>query len=55
MLRFQDDLLVEDRWAVTGTHYAKTLRAWLEHLDANAPRGSSSLVEATSCRRGGCS
>ncbi|MGK2956467.1 MAG: SAM-dependent methyltransferase [Solirubrobacterales bacterium] len=35
MLHFQDDLELEDRWAVSGTHYAKTLAAWLQRLDAN--------------------
>jgi cyclopropane-fatty-acyl-phospholipid synthase len=35
LLRFQDDLVVEDRWAVPGTHYARTLRAWRERLDEN--------------------
>jgi cyclopropane-fatty-acyl-phospholipid synthase len=36
MLRFQEHLLVEDRWAVSGSNYARTLRAWLERLDANS-------------------
>jgi cyclopropane-fatty-acyl-phospholipid synthase len=36
MLRFQEHLVVQDRWAVSGTHYARTLRAWLARLDANA-------------------
>ncbi|MGK2933402.1 MAG: SAM-dependent methyltransferase [Solirubrobacterales bacterium] len=35
MLHFQDDLELEDRWAMSGNHYAKTLAAWLERLDAN--------------------
>jgi cyclopropane-fatty-acyl-phospholipid synthase len=36
MLRFQEHLVVQDRWAVSGSHYARTLRAWLARLDANA-------------------
>jgi cyclopropane-fatty-acyl-phospholipid synthase len=36
LLRFQEDLVVQDRWAVSGTHYARTLRAWLARLDANS-------------------
>jgi len=34
LLRFNDDLVVKERWAVDGTHYAKTLAAWLERFDA---------------------
>ncbi len=50
MLRFQDDLVVEDRWAVSGTHYSKTLRAWLERLDANSQRALTILEEQTNRR-----
>jgi cyclopropane-fatty-acyl-phospholipid synthase len=35
MLRFQQHLEVDRRWAVSGTHYARTLDAWLDKLDAN--------------------
>lgn len=34
-LLFQRDLQIEHRWAVSGTHYARTLQAWLERLDHN--------------------
>jgi cyclopropane-fatty-acyl-phospholipid synthase len=33
--RFDHDLIVTHRWAVSGEHYAKTLRAWLRRLDAH--------------------
>jgi cyclopropane-fatty-acyl-phospholipid synthase len=50
MLRFQEHLIVEDRWAVSGTHYAKTLRAWLERLDAHSAEALA-VLERHSGRR----
>ena len=41
--RFQSDLLLERSWAVSGTHYARTLDAWLQRLDAHAERARAVL------------
>jgi len=35
LCRFQDDLILERRWRVPGTHYAKTAQAWLANLEAH--------------------
>lgn len=43
MLRFTDDLVVTQRWAINGTHYAKTIAAWQQRLDANAGRALAIL------------
>lgn len=43
-------LAVEDHWVVSGTHYARTLRAWLDRLDADRPRAEQ-LLSATYGRR----
>ena len=40
------DLQVEDRWAVSGVHYARTLHAWLERLDAHADRVRQLFADA---------
>jgi cyclopropane-fatty-acyl-phospholipid synthase len=34
MFHFADDMHVVDSWIVPGTHYARTLHAWLAQLDA---------------------
>ncbi len=33
LAHFQDDLVLTDHWRLDGTHYEKTLRAWLALLD----------------------
>ncbi len=35
LLNFQNDLLLDEQWWLSGTHYAKTSEAWLDNLDAN--------------------
>ncbi len=50
MLRFQDDLVAKDRWAVSGTHYSRTLRAWLERLDANSAAALAVLEDVAGRR-----
>jgi cyclopropane-fatty-acyl-phospholipid synthase len=46
LLRFQRDLELRESWAVSGTHYARTLAAWLARLDANAGPARRALAEA---------
>ncbi|MGH2857478.1 MAG: SAM-dependent methyltransferase [Solirubrobacteraceae bacterium] len=42
---FQRDLVLADEWIVPGTHYSRTLDAWLHNLDRNADRALAVLRE----------
>lgn len=42
-LHFQEHLLLDGRWAIPGTHYARTLRAWLGRLDSDRERAIAVL------------
>ena len=35
LLHFQDDLIIDDVWCMSGTHYEKTSLAWVNKMDAN--------------------
>ena len=43
LLHFQDNLRIERRWELSGEHYKKTARAWLENLDANRAAAVNTL------------
>ena len=35
LLHFQNDLIIDDVWSMSGTHYEKTSLAWVNKMDAN--------------------
>ncbi len=46
LLHFQDDLRLEQRWLIDGTHYSRTANLWLAHQDAQRDRVLQVLREA---------
>jgi cyclopropane-fatty-acyl-phospholipid synthase len=48
---FQEHMLLERTWAHPGTHYARTLEAWLARLDENHERALGVLRAATGSPR----
>ena len=51
--RVADRLTLVDAWRVSGTHYARTARAWLENLDANRGAARAVLAEHAGPGRAG--
>jgi cyclopropane-fatty-acyl-phospholipid synthase len=45
LLHYQEDFLLADHWRISGKHYAKTLRAWLEKMDRQISRIQEVLAE----------
>jgi cyclopropane-fatty-acyl-phospholipid synthase len=46
------DLQLDDHWVVSGTHYARTLRAWLDQLDAGRARAVQLLEDTYGAGQG---
>jgi cyclopropane-fatty-acyl-phospholipid synthase len=42
--RFDDDLVVEQQWQVSGDHYERTARCWCANLDANRDAARAALL-----------
>ena len=46
LLHFQQDLTLEERWFLDGTHYARTANHWLANQDARAEPARAALAQA---------
>lgn len=47
LLEFQKDVVIAERWRLSGEHYAKTSNAWLANLDKNRTRAVTALQSVT--------
>jgi cyclopropane-fatty-acyl-phospholipid synthase len=45
LLYFQDDLVMERHWRVSGLHYSRTAEAWLANLDDHREQAAAILAE----------
>ncbi len=52
LLHFQNDLLIDRHWRLSGLHYAQTAEAWLGRLDGNRAEIELVLDEAYGTGRG---
>ena len=50
LLFFQEDLEVTDRWSFDGTHYARTLEAWLDRLNERRSEALEALGQGRTRR-----
>jgi len=50
LLHFQDQLLLDDRWRVSGVHYQRTAEAWLANMDAKRDAVMAVLEETYGTR-----
>lgn len=46
LLHYQEDLCLVDHWRLSGLHYQKTLRSWLENMDRRKARVQEILAGA---------
>ncbi|MYF49174.1 MAG: class I SAM-dependent methyltransferase [Gammaproteobacteria bacterium] len=44
LLHFQESMRIKRRWELSGEHYRKTARAWLENLDSNLEAAIDALA-----------
>ena len=51
LAHFQDDLVIEERWQVDGTHYERTAEAWLANLDRGRAEALAILGRAYGAAR----
>ena len=46
LLHYQEEMHLVDHWRISGLHYARTLRAWLEKMDQQKPYVQQVLADS---------